>query len=269
MVFESRFRIAAIVLALTMSLPIGARTWERRDFKDPLSGATYSRLTTGPSGTFAIAGVAAGVPELGLECGPGSNGRPSLQVDISTYPTLITRESYVSIDYQFLGHPPHSLTAILVKPERRLLFQPHSFEFVEQMLAAPRVDMEFLIPRTGSPILSFDFSDRDTLHSFVKACYPDIDKVPPELAPRVAEYLLRDDADGIRAVQTALKDLKFYQGESDGQRSPELFTALQNYAVARQADEVAKDEWQHLERRSLASILRHDNQIPADLRQKF
>jgi hypothetical protein len=266
MTFMRPLCVLAVIAALSM--PSGARAWEQEEFKDPLSGAPYSRLTIGPIGTFAIAGIAAGSPALALECGPGEGGRPSLQVDI-TFPTLITRESYVSIDYQFVDHPVHSLVAVLIKPERRLLFQPHSFEFVEQMLAAPRVDLEFLIPRSGSPVLSFDLSDRGPLLAFVKRCYPDIDRVPPEIAPRVAEYLLQNDAGGIKALQTALQDLKFYQGAIDGQRTPALFSALQNYAVARQADEVAMGEWEHLTRRSLASILAHDSQIPADLRQKF
>jgi len=159
--------------------------------------------------------------------------------------------------------------ATLVKPERRLLFQPYSFEFVEQMLASPRVDLEFLIPRSGSPILSFDLSDHDPLFAFVKSCYPDIDKVPPQIAPRVAEYLLQDDAAGIRALQAALLQLKFYQGPIDGLRSTPLFLALQSYAVDRKADEVATGEWEHLTLRSLYSILKHDSQIPADLREKL
>ncbi|HUN50686.1 MAG TPA: putative peptidoglycan binding domain-containing protein [Candidatus Sulfotelmatobacter sp.] len=268
MINERRFAIFAVILALVLSRPLAARAWERQDFKDPLSGNGYARLVTGPIGTFAIAGVAAGAPLLGLECGPGEGGRRSLQVDI-TFPTLITRESYVSIDYQFAGHKVHGLTAVLIKPERRFLLQPHSFEFVEQMLAAPRVDMEFLIPRSGSPILGFDLSDHGTLHAFVKSCYADIDMVPPELAPGVAEYLLQDDADGVRAVQSALKGLGLYQGAADGARSPDLFRALQNYAVAQKADEVAVGEWEHLTRRSLAGILRHDARIPADVREKL
>lgn len=268
MAIAYRIRVAAVAMILATSLPAGALAWEQQNFKDPLSGVPYRRLTTAPIGTFAIAGIAAGSPELGLECGPGEGGRPNLQVDI-TFPTLITQESYVSIDYQFADHPAHSLLAVLVKPERRLLFQPYSFEFVEQMLVAPRVDLEFLIPRSGSPVLSFDLSDRGPLLAFVKSCYADIDKVPPEIAPRVAEFLLQDDADGIKALQIALQDLKFYQGTIDGQRTPALFSAFQSYAVARQADEVAKGEWEHLTRRSLASILAHDSQIPAELRKRF
>ena len=70
-------------------------------------------------------------------------------------------------------------------------------------------------------------------------------------------------------LQTALKGLGLYQGPADGARSPDLFQALQTYAVAQKADEVALGEWEHLTRRSLASILRHDERIPADIRQKL
>ena len=261
--------IAVAALASGMAMSSSATSaWQEYEQKDPLTGAIYSRLSERSVGTFAIAGIAAGTPELGMECDPGDNGRRILRVDV-TFPVAISRETFVVIDYQFDDRPLESFTVTVLRPWQRLNFLSHSFEFLQPMLVANRVRMEFEFRRRGSPFLNFDLSDRDTLKTFVRACYADIDMVPPEVAPRVAEYLLEEASGSVQALQAALKHLQLFAGEADGRRTPALFLALQRYAVERQADEVANGEIEHLVRRTLFHILSGDSRIPADIRKQL
>ncbi|HYM31215.1 MAG TPA: hypothetical protein VEU47_07955 [Candidatus Cybelea sp.] len=258
---------AAVAGAVVMSSS-SASAWERRELEDALSGATYSRLTQPSAGPLSIAGVAAGTPELGIECDRGEGGRRMLRVDV-TFPVAISRETFVTIDYRFDDGPVQSITATMLRPWQQLNFLSHSFGFLQQMLKAERLRMEFEFRRRGSSALNFDLSDRDAAGAFARECYADMDMVPPDVAPRVAEYLLEYDRGGVLALQAALKHLEFYSGETDGGRTPALFLALQRYAVDRKADEVAAGDLEHLTRRTLFHILTDDPRIPADIRKQL
>ena len=200
-------RLAFAAVAFTMSFPTAALAWQRQDLKDPFSGNAYSRLTQPAAGNFAVTGIAAGVPQLGLECDVGDNGRRSLSADIS-FPVAIDRESFVQLQYQFDGNRPVTELGRLLRPWHRLDFTDHSFAFIQPMLTASQVRMQFLLRGRGSPVLSFDLSDHAAVRSFVTACYPDVALVPPHVAPRVAEFLLQEGPAGITGLQTALHDLR-------------------------------------------------------------